>query len=336
MAELTAATARYHLEQALIAATGNATEIDVSITERVITIFPSPTEVRSHAKEPMPSAQLEALKPVAQQMGIGRKENVLPTGMMVTGPYRAKLEGGMVWKMDAEQNLALSDPNALSITFCASPYVELMPDEVRVLEERYGAQPGDAVSAETFVPTQYGAAEFLARRAPGFRLQEEVHHFGYDIHNGNAITTEQGALRTLGYIPDANGTYKEVSLFRIDRENFEKPDGKVGYRNQPDAAATMTILSEADKVLYGDAETPNAFFTTPTYPSRILAVSRASVETGRLMVTPTAGADLIAEMKGEVPPANAEEALTKLINQVPGELRVIAKQVEASRRQAQL
>jgi hypothetical protein len=324
-AEATSAKYDWLLEQGLIALTGEPIPTDWPIHEQAMEVFPSPQEVRTQAKA-LSSEQMQRLRSPARLVGIGRKETILPSGLLLPGPYRAKLEGGLVWKMAGEAVAACGDPGAIEVTFCASPHVKSTAAEIANLAKLYDAHPGERVGPDTFVPTQYGEAEFLARQLPGFREQETVHPFGYDVTNGYARNAEPGALRTLGFAQDGERQRKPVRLFAIERENYERADGTMGYRNQPDTADVMGLLSDANNGIDGDTQTPAAFFTTPTYPSRELGVARASMLHGRLMVTPTVGADGIAQMKGEEPPATAEAALDKLINQVPGEFYVMAEQ----------
>ncbi len=194
------------------------------------------------------------------------------------------------------------------------------------MAKMYGARPGEEVGPDTFVPTQLGMAEFHMRNLAGFEPDMRTHMFGYQVGPGWPRTGEQGALVTLGYAPDAEGNYKEMRLFIVNRQN--NPDGS--YEHQPDTAGVLGILSDAHGVIDGDYKTPLVFFTTPTYPSREIGAARASASTGRVMVTPTVGADAIAAAKGEDAPS-VDAALDKLSKQIPGEFFVIAEQTNMLR-----
>lgn len=321
-AERTHHWANYHLERGLVAITGVPTPRGEDVNVRARLVLPSAGEIRNKTKDRLTDEQLAAMRPVAVDLGVGRKSTILPVGLGIPGRYLAATEGGLEWKMKAEIVAAVRDRNAINVTVCASEHVIATPGEIENMAKMYGANPGDTIGPNTYIPTQFGMAEFHTRNLTGFEAQESVHMFGYDIRPGYQRNGEQGALRTVGFAPDESGDWTEVRLLKIGRENYLNGD-KPAYRYQPDTGDVVGILSDAYRILDKDFETPLAFFTTPTYPSRELGVARASVESGRLMVVPTVGADAIALAKGERPPS-ADVALDKLMPQVPGELHVLA------------
>lgn len=309
------------LERSLIAVTGEVTPPGIVVSERAMEVFPSPAEIRAKSKPDFSPAQLARLRPVAGNLGVGRKSNILPSGLMVPGEYMAATEGGLDWKMDAEIRAAVADDKAGVVTACASPYVKATPGEIANMERKYGARPGERIGQDTFVPTQLGIAEYHLRHLLGFEQEENVHMFGYEVGPGWNRTGEQGMLRTVGFAPSEHGYQTELRLLVVDRQN--NPDGS--YEHQPDTAGVLGILSDAHRMIDRDGQTPIGFFTTPTYFSREVGVARASIRNGRVMVAPTVGADAIAAAKGEEAPTT-EAALDKLMNQMPGEFYVTAEQ----------
>lgn len=263
-------------------------------------IFPAATEVRADGQALELTADAEtALREVAGRFGIGGEKDVH------SGSNHQLIEGGLAWKIDAEA--AITDATD-SIVYAGSEHRPInREDEVAYMKNRLGEDV--AVGAN-----EYEIARQLAELEPGFEPLEEdiVLPFGYDISDGFKLVQETtGQLVQIG---TNNG--RPVTLLRVDRENYVDEEGANKYRNQPDSAALMGIISDI-LTAAGDEESTVGMNTSNTYSSRVIDAVRAGLRRGRSFDVGMYGRQTLADVKGE---AAAEPTA---INQIPGELHTI-------------
>ncbi len=112
LAEYNLRRADFFLEQGLIAVTGQETPPGMTVSERAMQVFPTPTQIRAQAVPNLDADQLTRLRPVGRELGIGRKGTILPSGLMIPGRYMAVAEGGLEWKMKGEVDAAVTDSSS--------------------------------------------------------------------------------------------------------------------------------------------------------------------------------------------------------------------------------
>lgn len=258
-------------------------------------VFPAPPEVRAEAPDPgLDDEQEVALREIASRFGLGGEVDV---------PSAAEVEifeGGKPWKVKAEMEIA--NPNSIRI-YAGSP------------NRRTGADEGGYGSG-----TECEMVRRLAELDPDFVPLEEdvVVPFGYKVEEGfEVVAAPTGQLKQIG-------TRKEqpVYLLQVDREDFVNDQGESKYRNQPDGAALMGIVSNILRAQGQDTESIG-LLTSSTYASRAIDVVRAGLRDGRVFRVGMYGRRTLADVKGEPVAAPTD------LRQIPGELHVIAEKLAA-------
>jgi hypothetical protein len=276
--------------------------------------FPSPEEVRANSPPfDLTQNQNMRLVEVAHQLGFGSRENVTLSEQRFIGAH-VIIEGGQPHKMAAEAQMTVEDLDAkpLTIFFSASPHRKLKEAEVASAKHVLGMDEQAGYKDKT----EYDVASDVAHRLPGFIKHDnpQVWAAGYDIYNDFAVSsnpTEQFVeVGTVDGIP--------VVLMKIDRHNLSDND----FDNQPDTADVIRIVDGVIRA-QGDDTSPLAQVTSGTYPSRALGVVRAGLSVDRSVGIASYGLDLLAGITGKstLPP----------INQLPGELYVLAQQANRLR-----
>lgn len=272
-------------------------------------VFLPPTEVRADAPELDISEEEEAqLREIAGRFGLGGEQDIM------TGADVDIIEGGKPWKVLAES--AISSPTKLKV-FAGSPYRKIGTDEVEFVQEKYGDTAGQ-------ITTEYDMVWRIAREQDGFTPldEEEVLPFGYDIDNEFAISQEPtGQLVRIGTIEQSDGEVTDVVVLRIDREEYIDEAGASKYRNQPNSAQVMGIISDV-LTAAGDEESAIGMVTSSTYPSRSIDAVRAGRQHEREFRTGMYGRQTLAGMK------DGSVAKPTQLEQIPGELYVIAEKLK--------
>lgn len=281
-------------------------------------VFPAPNTVRSEDTGLELTPEQEAgLRQAAAELGFGREADRTISEMGFSGAH-VIIEGGLPHKIMAEALMvkddSLADPS--TYIFAGSPHRKTTSDaEVASAEKQFDGKHGD---------TEFDSARLAAESIPGFVASEEdqILPFGYDLDADYALVAQaSGQFTLIGHI---DGT--PVVLMKIDRENYTDEEGNAKYRNQPDSAAVIKIVSQ---VLSGngDSDQPIAFVTSSTYQaSREVDAAGVAVEIDRPIAVATYGSARLAATKGESAPAPAP------INQLPGELHKLAQNVESLRK----
>lgn len=288
-----------------------------------LTVFPPARERRDDAPDPEFTEDQETrLRTAAAELGFGRTSDRIASEVGLNPGYIAIIDGGMVHKVKAEIELALADdvqPGRIVVAASSGRKIDSTDpeaaDEVESVKYQLGLTPTTIINE-----TEYSITKKLLATVPRFIPLEEPREvpLGYDIDNNNASIAEPTGqfleVGTIGNVP--------VVLLRIDRENYIDEDGKAKYRKQPDSAGTMAIVSDA-LAASGDTGTALGFITGSNYQtSREVDAVRAMLSFGRIVAVPTYGAQRLARVKGK-------EVLTPApINQLPGELHHIAKQIK--------
>lgn len=269
-----------------------------------LSVFEPATEVRDDSTGMQLTDEQEvALREVAGRFGIGGEADVK------SGATHQILEGGKPWKVEAEAKITEA---AETILFAGSPNRKLGQDEVDYLKTKLpeGEEPAS---------TEYEMVRQIAEMQEGFEPLEsdEELPFGYDINSNYAVLGEPtGQLVRIGSL---NGA--DVVLFRVDRENYvdeneEDPKKQNKYRNQPDSAALMGVVSEVLN-LCGDDHSSVGINSSTTYASRAVDTVRAGLKNGREFKVGMYGRQTLADVKGD--PIAAPTG----INQIPGELHTM-------------
>lgn len=264
--------------------------------------FEQPPEIRDDA--PMPAwdpEQTAGVLAIAHQLGYGAQET---THSGLTGGV-ALLEGGKVWKIDAEVTAA-SELSAHTLLFSGSPHVILDKPQLDYVKKRYGERLPEGTS-------EYEYAGFVARQTAGEAFAEpEILPFGYELQAGNPLNFEQtGQFQTVGVTNDG----KIVQLMRIDREIYDE-EGKSKYRHQPDPARRLGLVAEiltAKRNLLDPVE----FVTSGTYAAKEVDTWRAGLQYDRPFGLTMYGRAAIVALQAH----GANVPVEMPINQVPGELR---------------
>jgi len=262
--------------------------------------FPKPTEIRADAEGwDLTQEQEEKLREISARFGIGSEQDILSSSEIVL------LEGGKPWKVASE--LAISS-GASTLIFAGSPNRKLVADE----HEYMAAKKGGSVENET----EYDMVRRIAQNAEGFVPLEEdiILPFGYDINEDHKITeTPTGQFVEIGSI---NGA--PVVILRVDRENM--PDGK--YQNQPNPLQLLNVVAGV-RAAAGDQTSSIGILTSNTYASsRSVGVVEAGLRSERDFTIGMYGRSTLAEVQGK--PASEPTP----INQIPGELYVIAEALQ--------
>lgn len=266
-------------------------------------VFAPATEVRDDAAPLGLTAEQETfLREVAGRFGIGGEANVYSRAEVQI------LEGGKPWKIEAEAQIIHT---AKTILFAGSPYRKLGQDETDYLKAKLpeGTEPAD---------NEYDMARQIAGLQEGFEALEadEVLPFGYNIQNNHSLVSEAtGQLVRIGKLEEA-----DVIMLRVDRENYEDEDGKAKYRNQPDGAALLRVVSEVLSAT-GDDTSAVGINSSTTYASRAVDTVRAGLKSGRTFSVGMYGRQTLADVKGE--PVAAPTG----INQIPGELHTMQEKL---------
>lgn len=273
-------------------------------------VFSPPTEVRADASELDDlSAETEAqLREIAGRFGLGGEQDIM------TGADVDIIEGGKPWKVLAES--AISSPTKLKV-FAGSPYRKIGTDEAEFMQEKYGDTVGE-------ITTEYDMIRLIAGELDGFTPldKEEVLPFGYDIDNEFAVSQEStGQLVRIGTMDQPGGGVTDVVVLRIDRDEYIDEAGDSKYRNQPNSAQVMGIISDVLTAV-GDEESAIGMVTSSTYPSRAIDAVRVGRQHERDFRTGMYGRQTLADVKGE-PVAKPTE-----LKQIPGELHVLAVKLE--------
>jgi hypothetical protein len=263
-------------------------------------VFPAAGEVRANDEGLGLSCEQEiALRTAAGEFGIGGELDVK------SGSKHQILEGGKVWKIDAEVAIV---EGAKTILFAGSPNRTIGQDELDYMRTKL-SEGVDPASSE------FEAARLVAEMQDGYKPleKEEVLPFGYDISNGHVLVTEPTEqLVKIGTLRGA-----DVIMLRVDRENFIDDEGNSKYRNQPDSAALLGIVADVLSAC-GDDESSVGLNTSNTYASRVIDTVRAGVDHGREFSIGMYGRKTLADVQGK------EVASPTDINQIPGELHIMA------------
>lgn len=266
-------------------------------------VFPPPAEVRAESLSlELTDDQELALREIAGRFGVGGEVDVPSTAEHVV------IEGGKPWKVEAELALA---KGAATIIVAGSPYRVIGEDETTYMH----AKLKDKLSEQD----EYGMVGQIVAMQPGFEplAQPEVIPFGYDITKDHTLMTEfTGQIVLIGHIRN-----RPVIHMRIDRENyFDEVEQKHKYRNQPDGAAVMGIVSDV-LLACGDYSSSVGVITSSTYASRVIDAKRVGLKKGRNFEVGMYGRQTLANVKGE---AVAEPVA---IEQIPAELHTIHQKI---------
>ena len=295
------ATREQWLADAAVMLTGNP-EADPYTT------FPSPTQVRAEAPDPgLDTEQEAAVREIAGRFGVGGEADV-PAFADIS-----ILEGGKPWKVEAEAKLA----TGVRI-YAGSPNVRIGADEAAYVQAKLLDINGAAAV------TQYDMVQQIAELDPRFvpLKKEIIVPFGYKVQEGFEVTQKPtGQLKKIGvtrkeYEP-GKFVDEPVYLLSVDRENYIDEEGQPKYR-QPDGAALMGIIAD---VFHDDPEASIGLLTGNTYASRAIDALRAGLQRGREFYVGMYGRQTLADVKGETVAQPTE------INQIPGELHVIASKL---------
>ena len=274
-------------------------------------VFPKPGEVRADDEGlALDESRATELREKAAELGYGRHADRTMSELGFSGAH-VVAEGGQVHKVIAEIKMIDNDTDAApaSITLAGGKRL-IKPEEVEIAARLLD------LPSEEIGRTEYDMVRQAAKRLDGFEPLEndEVAEFGYDITQGNAMSSEPtGQLVTIGYRRGA-----PVRVLRIDREDYTDENGKPKYRNQPDTAAVIGLASAT--LPQGE---PVAFATSATYEaSRNVDAARAALVTGRAVGVVSYGTERLATVKGVPVPADGP------INQLPGELHRVAEQAQ--------
>jgi hypothetical protein len=273
-----------------------------------ITVFPEPTQPRAAAEDPGFGATQEIkLREIAGRFGIGGEVDVRSAADVEL------VEGGKPWKVEAETAIAGSG----SLVYTGSPDRALGDDEIAYLGAKYGFGPIDMPR------TEYDMARQIASRQPGFEpLPEDyVLSFGYALTPDHELTNERtGQLVQIGY---TDASHQEmVYCLRVDREDYQDDDGNAKFRYRPDSAALMNFVADVMDA-YGNETASVGMLTSSTYASRAVDAVRAGASRSRRFSVGMYGRQTLADTKGE------PLAEPTAINQIPGELRVMAEKLAA-------
>lgn len=282
-------------------------------------VFPAPNERR--ADDPgleLNSDQEVALRSVASELGWGRETDRTLAEEGLFGAY-AILEGGQPHKMIAEAQLVIdgidpedpkTKPTAIIFSAAAGRIIKNQGEADIAL--RLLGRVGN---------TEYEVARDVIKSLPSFEPYETEQDlpFSYDINNDFEVSpVAKGQFRVLGTVDSI-----PVVLMRIDRENYKDPaTGADKYRNQPSTSDVVNII-DAISMANGDQLLPIAFVTSSTYePSRSVDAVKSWLLTERMVKVASYGSNRLASVKGEtIAPGQ--------INQLPGELHKVAKNVAA-------
>ena len=266
-------------------------------------VFLPPTEVRDDVlKLDINSDQEVKLREIAGRFGIGSEMDI-PSG----ADYDV-LEGGKPWKILAEANIA----SGVKV-FAGSAHRKIGEDEKTFLVESYGIEVKDLADM-----TEFDMTAFLASKSEGF-VHEELQDtgFGYEITEGNRnVAKANGQLLRVGNI-DGQAVY----VLRVDREDYVDEAGKNKYRNQPDGARLLGFISDWLSTK-GDDSSVIGLNTSNTYASRALDVVKAGQEAGRAFTVGMYGRNNLRKIAEDRVPEQTP------INQIPGELYVIASKLK--------
>ncbi len=275
-------------------------------------IFPAAAETRDEGKavafvngqeKELPQEEYEeSLREIAGRFGIGGERDVTTDSQYIL------LEGGKPWKVEAEARIA---DDAKVLIFAGSPHRKLGQDETEFLATKLSE---DVQPAET----EYDMVRQIAELQEGFEpLENNVTlEFGYDIHNGFSVSqNETGQFVHVGTLQG-----RDVVLLRVDRENYQDEEGNTKYRNQPDSAALMSVVSDV-LTLAGDTASSVGMNTSNTYASRAIDAMRAGIRKNRSFKVGMYGRQTLADTGAPVPAQTA-------YHQIPGELNTIATKLQ--------
>lgn len=282
----------------------------------LVDIFPESTELRDHGLPPNWNAdQTTKILAAVEPLGIGRESDLTIGALGLGYPVCAFIEGGQPHKIWAEVETMLVDAQdtVARIIVSASPYRNIVDIKEQASARRQ-------LNTDVVPENEYAVARALVETVPGFHALEhdEVLPLSYALGGDLTVGDEPtGQFVRVGVI---NGQ-QDVVMFRVDREYYEEA-GKRRYR-QPGPTQVMTITSNAlAKGTTADKKMSLAFVTSNTYlASRTVDGVLAGLATGRLIGVAAYGTKRLAAVKGE------KQSVTPL-NQIPGELRVVAHSVE--------
>lgn len=270
----------------------------------------TPGGAREDAEEPVLDPTDEAcLREEAGWFGIGSERDVTFEDAGIPSGYACMKEGGLLWKMWAEQQI--DDADALVYVHAGSSHRAIRDQERDFAMKRLGVRRGQIGN------TELDAAELVARLHPNFIPLDtpQVLPYGYDIQENFKVTQNPtGQLVQIG-----TRNQKPVIMLRVDREVYTDEAGKPGYRNQPDTASLMGIIADV-LTLQGDNETAVGLVTSNLYASRVPGAIRAGLVRGRQFGVAMYGRATLAEIKGE-------PMLPTPLKQIPGELGVLYDQL---------
>jgi hypothetical protein len=269
-----------------------------------VEVFAAPTSVRADAPAPgYTTEQEEAIREIAGRFGIGGEADVPAIADVEI------IEGGKPWKVEAEALIA--NPQGVRI-YAGSSKRRIGADEAAYVQNKL------ANSEDAAATIEYDMVRQIAEMQPGFIPLEKdvVWPFGYKVEPGHAVVREKtGQLRQIGTQDD-----QPVVLLRVDREDYVDEQGADKYRNQPDSLALMSIVDSVYNTQgYGNQSI--GLLTSNTYASRAVDIVRAGLKSGSDFRVGMYGRQTIAEVQDK-PTAEPTS-----INQIPGELHVIAKKL---------
>jgi hypothetical protein len=277
-------------------------------------VFVLPSEKRD--EDPgldLTSDQESSLREVAATLGWGRKQDKTPTEQGLTHGWTAVVEGGQPHKVRAELELT-AEGNPGLIVVATSANRRITADA----ERASGAQIA-GIDVHEVGATEFEVIEQVVGTTSGFEpTDEEVLPVSYEVQPGHAIGQERsGQLRRIGRLAGA-----DVILLRVDREEYIDDEGVNKY-NQPGAAEVMIVVDAMLAATQNDS--PIGFVTSSTYePSRTVDAVRVGLSTGRQAEVVAYGTERLAAVRGTEP-------VDGPINQLPGELRKAADNLERLR-----
>jgi hypothetical protein len=266
----------------------------------------------------LPEIDEQKLRDGVSRFGMGKVEDVmadLPEG------YVDIKEGGLVWKMLAEQmagkNTVVSEEESdtQNEEDDAGSYVYPgFPGRPTTEAERIFQINKLGIEEDKTTSNEYESARLIAELHPDHIPFSEplVLPFGYDIHNKHSLIEEPtGQIVQIG-----TQNNKPVLWVRVDHQPQEDDPSKFVQGTKPDTADIVGIISDV-LTACGDDTTAIAITTSNTYPSRVIDSISTGLTKGRQVGASMYGRKTLADAKKE------EIQEPTALNQIPPELRVI-------------
>lgn len=300
-------------------------------------VFPLPPEERDTADTPeWTTEQISIARNVAHRLGYGAESDVS------SGAHRSRvlIEGGLVWKIDAETEAA-DNEDVFEYVYCGTPHRKLRADEREYITRKIeglsliidSADHDDLAEAQRFrdalvelldnegaTEYDYAALRATQKVALGPRDGEDL-SLGYTIISENQVTLSfgsNGQFKNMGYTADG----RAVHLLRVDRENHVDSSGELKFQ-QPNPAALMGFIVDISRAQ--GRHDPVVFITSNTYASRVPAAVLAGLLSNHYCAVGMYGRETLARVKG-----TALQEDTPL-NQLPGDIGVYYAQLKQIR-----